>query len=102
MAQANLAVPAEPGGGDYVEHGLSPRVADLVRRSSPSGYPRAAAASAATPDAHETAVAEAADCQPQNQSTGSGLSSEPAMLEAKVVVLDEYRLYVKVFRQRHR
>jgi len=100
MAQANLAVSAAPGGGDYVE--LAPQDADLVRRSSRSGYPSAAAASAATSDAHETTVVEAAGCQPQNPSTGSGLSNESAMLEAKVAALDEYRVYVNVFRQRHR
>ena len=79
--QANLAVSAEPGQGDYVELVLVRRG---MARSRSSSFPGVAAVSAATSDAPWTVVAEAemADRQPQNQSTGSCLLSEPAILEA--------------------
>ena len=105
VAQADLLVSAEPARQEvYVEHEIAPSIAGLVSRgivySCSLHYLSAAAASAAMLDATVRGVVEAAGCQSQSLSTGSGQSSRPVMREAqkaKVVanVNDSF------FRQRH-
>ena len=108
VAQADLVVSAEPGRHEvYVEHEIAPSIAGLARCgiacSRSLSYLSAAAASAATLDAPGKAVAEAADCQPQSLSTGSGQSSRLVMLMAKAVARDGKQTHVNVsfFRQQH-
>jgi hypothetical protein len=104
VAQADLLVSAEPGRQEvYVAHEIALSIASLVRRgiaySCSLSYLSAVAASAATLDATVKAV-EAAGCQSQSLSTGSGQSSRPVMREAQKaqVVANVNNSF---FRQRH-
>jgi hypothetical protein len=105
VAPADLLVSAKPGRQEvYVEHEIAPSIASLVRRgiaySCSLSHLSAAAALAATLDATVKAVVEAAGCQSQSLSTGSGQSSRPVMREAqKAQVVTNVN--DSFFRQRH-